>query len=216
VLPIGGIEAVPVNVRVIAATHRDLAALVRDGAFRQDLYYRLNILRIEMPPLRDRAGPARAGALLYRRAQERLGMSRRNRCRIVRARLARYAWPGNIRELENVTERIAVLVAGAQLDAAALQREVQAGAGIVRRYAGRRASGHRPRRRPTLAGGSGARHRGRAYQACAGRMRRQPCRGLRATWHQRDDAVASPARRLIFRCACVATVGAHIPIFLVL
>jgi propionate catabolism operon transcriptional regulator len=128
VLPIGAIEAVPVNVRVIAATHRDLAALVRDGAFRQDLYYRLNILRIEMPPLRDRAGDLPVLAeLLYRRAQERLGMSDGEPLpAIVRARLARYVWPGNIRELENVTERIAVLVAGANLTPVALQRELQA------------------------------------------------------------------------------------------
>jgi len=113
---------------VIAATHRDLAALVRDGSFRQDLYYRLNILRIEMPPLRDRAADLPVLAeLLYRRAQERLGISdTQSLPAIVRARLARYAWPGNIRELENVTERIAVLVAGANLTPAALQRELQA------------------------------------------------------------------------------------------
>ncbi|WP_083860206.1 propionate catabolism operon regulatory protein PrpR [Cupriavidus sp. BIS7] len=128
VLPIGAIEAVPVNVRVIAATHRDLSALVREGSFRQDLYYRLNILRIEMPPLRDRAADLPVLAeLLYRRAQERLGIAEAQALpAIVRARLARYAWPGNIRELENVTERIAVLVAGANLTPAALQRELQA------------------------------------------------------------------------------------------
>jgi len=128
VLPIGGIEAVPVNVRVIAATHRDLAARVREGTFRQDLYYRLNILRIEMPPLRDRvADLPDLAELLYRRAQERLGIAAPLRLpEAVTARLTRYAWPGNIRELENVTERIAVLVAGTQLEPAALHRELQA------------------------------------------------------------------------------------------
>ncbi|SDP39622.1 transcriptional regulator, propionate catabolism operon regulatory protein [Ralstonia sp. 25mfcol4.1] len=128
VLPIGGLEAVPVNVRVIAATHRDLAALVREGTFRQDLYYRLNILRIEMPPLRERAADLPALAtLLYRRAQERLGIDTPQPLPdVVRSRLARYIWPGNIRELENVTERIAVLVAGTDLTPAALQRELQA------------------------------------------------------------------------------------------
>jgi len=128
VLPIGGIEAVPINVRVIAATHRDLAARVREGTFRQDLYYRLNILRIEMPPLRERvADLPDLAELLYRRAQERLGTKAPQRLpATVRERLTRYAWPGNIRELENVTERIAVLVAGAELQPAALQRELQA------------------------------------------------------------------------------------------
>ncbi len=128
VLPIGGIEAVPINVRVIAATHRDLAARVREGTFRQDLYYRLNILRIEMPPLRERvADLPDLAELLYRRAQERLGTRTRSACPQWCGSASRAMhWPGNIRELENVTERIAVLVAGAELQPAALQRELQA------------------------------------------------------------------------------------------
>lgn len=128
VLPIGGLEAIPVNVRVIAATHRDLSALVRDGTFRQDLYYRLNILRIDMPPLRERAQDLPDLAeLLYRRAQERLTIARPMPLPTpVRKRLADYAWPGNIRELENVTERIAVMIAGRKLDGAALLRDLQA------------------------------------------------------------------------------------------
>ncbi|WP_084084844.1 propionate catabolism operon regulatory protein PrpR [Cupriavidus sp. USMAA2-4] len=127
VLPIGGLEPVPVNVRVIAATHRDLAAMVREGGFRQDLYYRLNILRIEMPPLRARAGDLpELAELLYRRAQERLGLAHPGALPApVRARLAHYGWPGNIRELENVTERIAVLVGGRRLAAGELLHELQ-------------------------------------------------------------------------------------------
>ncbi|WP_370637468.1 propionate catabolism operon regulatory protein PrpR [Cupriavidus sp. AU9028] len=114
VLPIGAIDAVPVNVRVVAATHRDLAALVREGAFREDLYYRLNILRIAMPPLRERAEDLPALAeLLYRRAQRRLGIEPAEPLPpALVARLQGYRWPGNIRELENVTERVAVLLAG--------------------------------------------------------------------------------------------------------
>ena len=128
VLPIGGLEAVPVNVRVIAATHRDLAQRVREGSFRQDLYYRLNILRIEVPPLRERAEDLPELAdLLYRRALERLGLEHRDGLpEAARIRLAGYHWPGNIRELENVTERIAVLVAGRPLEPAELQRELHA------------------------------------------------------------------------------------------
>lgn len=133
VLPIGGLEAVPVNVRVIAATHRDLAALVREGTFRQDLYYRLNILRMAMPPLRERAEDLpELAELLYRRAQERIGLplhdERHGLPEAVRARLPHYGWPGNIRELENVTERIAVLVAGRRLAGDALLRELRTAA----------------------------------------------------------------------------------------
>ncbi len=128
VLPIGGLEAVPVNVRVIAATHRDLAQRVREGSFRQDLYYRLNILRIEVPPLRERAEDLpELSDLLYRRALERLGLEHREGLpEAARARLGGYHWPGNIRELENVTERIAVLVAGRPLEPADMLRELQA------------------------------------------------------------------------------------------
>jgi propionate catabolism operon transcriptional regulator len=128
VLPIGGLEAVPVNVRVIAATHRDLPQRVREGSFRQDLYYRLNILRIEVPPLRERAEDLPELAdLLYRRALERLGLAHQEGLpEVARVRLAGYHWPGNIRELENVTERIAVLVAGRPLEPAELQRELHA------------------------------------------------------------------------------------------
>jgi propionate catabolism operon transcriptional regulator len=127
VLPIGGLEAVPVNVRVIAATHRNLADLVQAGVFRQDLYYRLNILRIEMPPLRERGGDLlELAELLYRRAQQRLGLDRGERLpAVVRDRLPAYAWPGNIRELENVTERVAVLLAGRDLGDDALLRELE-------------------------------------------------------------------------------------------
>jgi len=127
VLPIGGLEAVPVNVRVIAATHRDLTERVKEGTFRQDLYYRLNILRIEMPPLRDREGDLpELAELLYSRARERLGLASSDGLpQTAMERLSGYAWPGNIRELENVMERIAVLVAGRDLSAAELRAELQ-------------------------------------------------------------------------------------------
>ncbi|MGY8527363.1 propionate catabolism operon regulatory protein PrpR [Paracidovorax citrulli] len=131
VLPIGAVDAVPVNVRVIAATHRDLAALVREGAFREDLYYRLNILRVAMPPLRERAEDLPVLAeLLYRRAQQRLGTEPAEPLPPqIASRLHRHGWPGNIRELENVTERVAVLLAGRKGSAgeASFLQELRAG-----------------------------------------------------------------------------------------
>jgi propionate catabolism operon transcriptional regulator len=116
VLRIGATEATPIDVRVIAATHRDLAERIGAGAFRADLYYRLNILRIDLPALRDRPGDleALAGQLLAKSLarlhlpHEPAGtlvsdLVRRGRC---------YPWPGNVRELENVIERIAAYSCG--------------------------------------------------------------------------------------------------------
>ena len=112
VLRIGATVPTPVDVRVIAATHRDLAQQVAEGLFRQDLYYRLNILGVHLPPLRERHGdlPMLARHLAEKIAL-RLGNGRLADEGLVQAvaeagRL--YSWPGNIRELENLIERIMV------------------------------------------------------------------------------------------------------------
>jgi len=112
VLRIGATVPTPVDLRVIAATHRDLARQVREGLFRQDLYYRLNILGVRLPPLRERHGDL---ALLARHLAEkialRLGDGRLADEALVMAVVEagrHYAWPGNIRELENLIERIMV------------------------------------------------------------------------------------------------------------
>ena len=104
----------PVNVRIIAATHRDLAELVRQGVFRQDLYFRLNILSLHVPPLRTRREDVRLVAeALFRRIQRRLQPGDPVPLpEVLAQQLERYDWPGNIRELENVLERVAVLMAG--------------------------------------------------------------------------------------------------------
>jgi two-component system response regulator HydG len=109
VKPVGGDEPVKVDVRVLSATNKNLRALVAAGRFREDLYWRLAVVPVEVPPLRDRRedvpllvahflGRRRAGAV--RISPEAL------------ARLAAYRWPGNIRELENVVERAALLAPG--------------------------------------------------------------------------------------------------------
>jgi two-component system response regulator HydG len=107
---VGGNELVSVDVRVIAATNRDLAADVREGRFREDLYYRLNVVQVEMPPLRLRGGDilVLAGHFLRKFAAE-------NHKRVegftdrARTKLLAYRWPGNVRALENAVERAVVL-----------------------------------------------------------------------------------------------------------
>ncbi|AOJ29656.1 propionate catabolism operon regulatory protein PrpR [Burkholderia seminalis] len=121
VIRLGSTEPIRIDVRVIAATHRPLLAAVEAGTFRADLYYRLNILNVGLPPLRERAAdiPALAAALLVQAARRESRLAERLRdagdaARVLDATgatLARYRWPGNVRELQNVIERIAVELA---------------------------------------------------------------------------------------------------------
>jgi DNA-binding NtrC family response regulator len=110
---VGGARPVEVDVRVVAATHRDLEEEVRRGRFRDDLYYRLRVVEIELPALRERLEdvPALLDQFLAALA-ERLGRPRKPFAPEALARLARYGWPGNVRELRNVVEQAAVLAAG--------------------------------------------------------------------------------------------------------
>ncbi|HEY8428139.1 MAG TPA: sigma 54-interacting transcriptional regulator [Sandaracinaceae bacterium] len=100
---VGGTQPIKVDVRIIAATHRDLEQMVREGTFREDLYYRLRGVTVEMPPLRDRLEdlPALAEHLLARIAEER-GETPKQLSPEAVACLSRHRWPGNVRELENV------------------------------------------------------------------------------------------------------------------
>ena len=103
---LGGKQPVPVDVRVIAATNSDLCAAVQRGAFRADLFYRLNVFPIELPPLRDRLDDI---PILARHFLERYGVKFNRSCRDIDQesleRLICHTWPGNVRELENVIER---------------------------------------------------------------------------------------------------------------
>jgi two-component system response regulator PilR (NtrC family) len=111
---IGATSEQTMNVRIVSATHKDLAAEVQAGRFRQDLFYRLNVIDIKVPPLRDRLAdlPAIADALLARLARE-AGVSPPPRLASeARALLARYAFPGNVRELENLLHRAVALSDG--------------------------------------------------------------------------------------------------------
>jgi two-component system NtrC family response regulator len=114
VAPVGG-KPVPVDVRVIAATHRDLGLRLRNGSFREDLFYRLHVVPIHLPPLRERT------ADIVPLAEHFLGRTSGKRLAVdAPARLIGYAWPGNVRELKNAMERAAALVRGDLIGAADL------------------------------------------------------------------------------------------------
>ena len=120
---VGGNGLIAVDVRVVAATNRDLAAMVAEGSFRADLYYRLNVLTLHPPPLRDRLDdlPALANYFLEKHAAL-SGRPRRGLSPCSLTRLQHHTWPGNIRELENVLERAVVMSPGdvVMVDARAL------------------------------------------------------------------------------------------------
>ena len=114
---VGGAQTLKVNVRLVAATNRDLAKMVKEGGFRADLYYRLNVFPIRMPSLAERPTdiPLLARFFLDKFARK-MGKSIRDLSPKAGERLLRYAWPGNIRELQNVIERATILARGPLLD----------------------------------------------------------------------------------------------------
>ncbi len=110
IIRVGGLKAIPVDVRIIAATNKDLASMVRKGTFREDLFYRLNVVNINIPPLRQRREDI--VPLLFevlKKFNTKYGLDKRLTGPVVE-RLLQYDWPGNIRELENLVERLVVLV----------------------------------------------------------------------------------------------------------
>jgi DNA-binding NtrC family response regulator len=110
VTPVGGSEAIPVDVRVVAATHRDLEGMIAEGTFREDLFYRLDVVPIEIPPLRERRGDIPALAEHFRvEVNAREDRTVPGFALDVIQRLGAYDWPGNVRELENLVERLVVV-----------------------------------------------------------------------------------------------------------
>ncbi len=110
---VGSDTAIAVDVRVVAATNRDLEVMVREGRFREDLYYRLNVVKLEAPPLRERAEDI---PVLARHFWEAAARKNRKTVKAIAPQamdlLLRYSWPGNVRELENVMERAVILMRG--------------------------------------------------------------------------------------------------------
>jgi len=124
---VGGREPLKADVRFLCATNRDLSKAVRDGKFREDLYYRINVFPIQLPSLRERGQDVLllARAFLKKYARE-MGKPVQNFSRDAQALLLHYRWPGNIRELENVIERAIILTDGDTLQADALPGELRA------------------------------------------------------------------------------------------
>jgi DNA-binding NtrC family response regulator len=115
---VGGSASVEVDVRVVAATHRDLEQAVEEGTFREDLYYRLKVVELELPPLRERREDVAALAERFLGlVAERLGREKKRLSDEALTRLARHTWPGNVRELRNVIEQAAVLSSGESITA---------------------------------------------------------------------------------------------------
>ncbi len=110
-MPVGGTKPVKVDVRIIAASHKDLATMVQHKQFREDWFYRVNVLKITVPPLRDRVADIPRLAMHFLKKHSTGAPPRLSQGAL--ARLVAYPWPGNIRELENEIERMLVLSAGA-------------------------------------------------------------------------------------------------------
>lgn len=126
--PIGSSKTIKVDVRVVAATNRDLQEMVREGKFRADLYYRLNVVPLRVPPLRERASDISLLAMFFaQKFARKMGRQMAGISDDVMKRLLAYPWPGNIRELQNVIERAVILSPG---NALVLAEELRAPAAL--------------------------------------------------------------------------------------
>ena len=134
VMPVGGTAGVQVNVRILSATNRKLDEMAREGRFREDLYYRLNVIPIAVPPLRERLDdiPLLARHFVHSHAKK-LGRGPLQLNHAALDALTAYSWPGNVRELQNVLERAAALCNGATIELDDLPRTVQTVAAVPAR-----------------------------------------------------------------------------------
>ena len=131
---VGGVRTITVDVRVIVATNRDVDELVRAGRLREDLLHRVDVIRITMPPLRDRPEDIPRFVTHVLTMQQRRGLGEKKVTPQAMRVLQSYAWPGNVRELANIMERLAILVAGDAVTADDVARVVpQDGTGDVTR-----------------------------------------------------------------------------------
>ena len=125
VIPVGATEAIPIDTRLLAATNRDLEEEIKTGNFRSDLYYRLNVIALHLPPLRQRVDdiPILAEHFLHRIAESRGERPKQMTSGALEV-LQEYAWPGNVRELENALERAAILTSADEIAVSSLPERV--------------------------------------------------------------------------------------------
>ncbi len=145
---VGGRQPIKANVRIVAATHRDLRQAIRAGQFREDLFYRLNVVPIRLPALRERTEDIPVLARHFLDRAKEMGLSGKSLDQGALDRLRAYRWPGNVRELENLMRRLAALypqeVIGEEVDRRRTLRRGRGDGGAVRRRP-RRAVGRRGR-----------------------------------------------------------------------
>src|SRR5262249_31786206 len=137
---VGGLEELQADIRVIAATNQDLTRLVNEGRFREDLFYRINVIPISLPPLRERREdiPLLAEHFLSKYSEQ-MGKALSGLSHGAMQLLSQYEWPGNIRELENVIERAVALEATPTILADSLPPSIRGEAPAVRAAAGHQA-----------------------------------------------------------------------------
>jgi two-component system nitrogen regulation response regulator GlnG len=121
---VGGRQPIRANVRIIAATHRDLRAAIRSGAFREDLFYRLNVVPLRLPPLRERVEDIADLARHFLERARADGLPAKSLDAGAVEALRAYRWPGNVRELENLMRRLAALCAEEVIGAEAVEAEL--------------------------------------------------------------------------------------------
>ncbi len=137
IVRVGSSRPISVDIRLISATNRDLAGMVREGSFREDLFYRINMFEIEIPPLRDRPNDIPALVHFYlEKFRTKYQKSDLKASSAILEKLSKYAWPGNIRELRNAVERAVILESGKNLTAESIFPPTQksASAGSARTY----------------------------------------------------------------------------------
>ena len=123
--PIGSNEKLKTNVRIIAATHQDLGTLIKDGIFREDLFYRLNVIPVNLPPLRLRLDDIKdlTNHFLIKCSKE--GLNKKDISDEAILELKKYHWPGNVRELENFIRRLIVLVSSNTISKGDVEKNLQ-------------------------------------------------------------------------------------------
>jgi two-component system, NtrC family, nitrogen regulation response regulator GlnG len=121
---VGGRTAIRTNVRIVAATNKDLRILIQQGLFREDLFFRLNVVPIRLPPLRERAEDVPDLVRHFFRIVEREGLPGKQVDATAMERLKRHRWPGNVRELENLVRRLAALYPQEVITIATIEQEL--------------------------------------------------------------------------------------------